>query len=184
MGTQLRASPESVIEKWIDDNVEADGWPDCYLGGQIGILMTEAAAAVFDAVAEFQSYAKTEGLLMTDLLLPQGLLWFDDDPSRTLDDKVRGAAARYQRKYGKQATVCYVHPSAFPLPPGLPPGASVAAAQMMVGDVEVRAGHAILPNDFLIGRTASAEQEQLAEVREHVKVQRWQEADYDAHHVL
>ena len=25
-------------------------------------------------------------------------------------------------------------------------------------------------------------EEQLEEVREHVKVQRWQEADYDAHH--
>ena len=103
---------------------------------------------------------------MTDLLLP-ALLWFDDS-DKSLEDKVRQAAARYRRKYGKPPTLCFVHPDAL--------GDSGEARQ--VGGVEVRAGRTILPNDFLIGREAGAEQEQLTEVREHVANERRQKADY------
>ena len=107
---------------------------------------------------------------MTNLLLP-ALLWFDDS-DKSLEEKVKQAAARYRRKHGKPATLCLVHPDAL--------GDSGESRQ--VGGVEVRAGRAILPNDFLIGRKAGAEQEQLAEVREHVTNERRQEADY-AHFV-
>jgi len=41
-----------------------------------------------------------------------GLLWYDDDPARNLNQKVSRAASRYQQKFGRQPTVCYVHPSA------------------------------------------------------------------------
>ena len=37
-----------------------------------------------------------------------GLMWFDDDPRKTLDKKIEQAAARYQEKYGHAATACYV----------------------------------------------------------------------------
>jgi len=40
-----------------------------------------------------------------------GLLWFDNDPSRALEEKVRRAASRYQQKFGRRPNVCYVHPS-------------------------------------------------------------------------
>lgn len=40
-----------------------------------------------------------------------GLLWFDDDPNRDLKQKVGNAARRYTEKFGRQPTVCYVHPS-------------------------------------------------------------------------
>lgn len=40
-----------------------------------------------------------------------GLLWFDDDPNRDLEQKVGNAARRYTEKFGRQPTVCYVHPS-------------------------------------------------------------------------
>ncbi len=40
-----------------------------------------------------------------------GLLWFDDDPKRDLKQKVGSAARRYAEKFGRQPTVCYVHPS-------------------------------------------------------------------------
>ncbi len=40
-----------------------------------------------------------------------GLLWFDDDPNRDLKQKVGNAAKRYAEKFGRQPTVCYVHPS-------------------------------------------------------------------------
>ena len=42
-----------------------------------------------------------------------GLLWFDDDPRRQLEEKVRRAATHYERKYGQSPTLCFVHPSAF-----------------------------------------------------------------------
>jgi hypothetical protein len=41
-----------------------------------------------------------------------GLLWYDDDPERTLIDKVSRAVNRYERKYGLAPDVCFVHPSA------------------------------------------------------------------------
>ena len=39
-----------------------------------------------------------------------GLLWYDDDPSRDLEDKVGRAAKRYSEKYGRWPNTCYVHP--------------------------------------------------------------------------
>lgn len=40
-----------------------------------------------------------------------GLLWFDDDPRRDLDEKIARAARHYERKFGRRPNVCYVHPS-------------------------------------------------------------------------
>lgn len=40
-----------------------------------------------------------------------GLLWFDDEPGRDLDQKVGRAAQRYREKFGRLPEVCYVHPS-------------------------------------------------------------------------
>jgi len=40
-----------------------------------------------------------------------GLLWFDDDPGKTLGQKVEKAVMRYTEKFGHRPTVCYVHPS-------------------------------------------------------------------------
>ena len=42
-----------------------------------------------------------------------GLLWFDDDPRKELEEKVLRAAAHYERKYGQAPNLCFVHPSAF-----------------------------------------------------------------------
>lgn len=41
-----------------------------------------------------------------------GLLWYDNDPRRTLEDKVGRAAQRYYEKYGHWPDTCYVHPTA------------------------------------------------------------------------
>lgn len=37
-----------------------------------------------------------------------GMMWFDDDPRKTLDTKIEQAAARYLEKYGHAPTACYV----------------------------------------------------------------------------
>lgn len=41
-----------------------------------------------------------------------GLLWYDNDPRRTLEDKVGQAVRRYRERYGRWPNTCYVHPSA------------------------------------------------------------------------
>ena len=103
---------------------------------------------------------------MTDLLLPTALLWFDDS-DKSLEDKVKQAAARYRRKHGKPPTLCLVHTATFD---------DIAQVKHTVG-IEIRVGRSVLPDHFWIGREAGAEQEQLAEVREHITNERWQEAD-------
>jgi hypothetical protein len=37
-----------------------------------------------------------------------GMLWFDNDPKASLEEKVRGAAAYYREKYGKKPNTCFV----------------------------------------------------------------------------
>jgi len=39
-----------------------------------------------------------------------GMLWYDDDAKRQLDEKVARAAEYYRAKYGVAPTECYVHP--------------------------------------------------------------------------
>ena len=43
--------------------------------------------------------------------MKEGLLWYDDDPGRDLAEKIRRAAQRYRKKFGRAPNVCYVHPS-------------------------------------------------------------------------
>ena len=63
MKLQLKAGLEKAIQEWVDTNCEKSQWPNCYFGGETVPLMTEAAAAVFDAVVEVQEYAIREGFL-------------------------------------------------------------------------------------------------------------------------
>jgi len=69
----------------------------------------------------------------------KGLLWLDDDPNRSLADKVLRAAERYQQKFGAAANICYVHPSA------LNGGGDT-------NGVAVQASQTVLPHHFLIVR--------------------------------
>lgn len=48
-----------------------------------------------------------------------GMLWYDDDAKRKLDEKVARAVEYYRAKYGVQPTECYVHPGM--LAEGQPP---------------------------------------------------------------
>lgn len=74
-----------------------------------------------------------------------GLLWFDDDPHRRLEEKVERAAMHYERKHGWSPTLCFVHPSA--LNGNGNGGKSVKKA----GGVEIRPGHSVLPDHFWLG---------------------------------
>ena len=39
-----------------------------------------------------------------------GMLWFDNDQKSSIPSKVERAARYYQKKYGKNPDLCYVHP--------------------------------------------------------------------------
>jgi hypothetical protein len=41
-----------------------------------------------------------------------GLLWYDDDPKKTLGTKIEQAQARYVEKYGHTPNACYINPEA------------------------------------------------------------------------
>ena len=70
--------------------------------------------------------------------MKEGLLWFDNDPRRTLTDKVRLAVARYTRKHGIKPSRCFVHKDT----PGIPAS---------FNGVEIRAGESVLRNHFWLG---------------------------------
>lgn len=40
-----------------------------------------------------------------------GLLWYDKDPKVAFASKVARATGRYRERFGREADVCYVHPS-------------------------------------------------------------------------
>ncbi len=68
-----------------------------------------------------------------------GMLWFDNDPSTTLDSKVKQAAAYYNQKYGKSPNICFVHPS------------MLAEEEGHTGDIAIKTNGSVLPNHFWIG---------------------------------
>ncbi|MBN1977965.1 MAG: hypothetical protein JW918_11240 [Anaerolineae bacterium] len=78
-----------------------------------------------------------------------GLLWFDDDPRKELEEKVLRAAAHYERKYGRLPELCYVHPGAFN---GNGNGNHGKKGDVVkAGEVEVRAGRSVLLHHFWLG---------------------------------
>jgi hypothetical protein len=67
-----------------------------------------------------------------------GLLWFDDKPGRTLEEKIRQAATRYQIKYGQPATMCFVNPS-------------MLGDVSNVGGIQVNGLRTVLPHHLWMG---------------------------------
>lgn len=75
-----------------------------------------------------------------------GMLWYDDDGKRQLDEKVARAVEYYRAKYGVQPTECYVHPGM--LGDGQP---SSGAGQIVAGGVRLRANRTVIKNHFWLG---------------------------------
>jgi len=68
-----------------------------------------------------------------------GMLWFDNDPNADLMSKVAQAADYYQRKYGEEPNLCFVHPS------------MLTDSKLDASPVTVCANNTVLPNHFWIG---------------------------------
>lgn len=68
-----------------------------------------------------------------------GMLWFDNDPKTDLNTKLSKALLYYRQKYGKPATICFIHPS---MMEGFSPKPAA---------VEIRQNAFIRPNHFWLG---------------------------------
>ena len=75
-----------------------------------------------------------------------GMLWYDDDAKRKLDEKVARAVEFYRAKYGVQPTECYVHPGM------LAEGQPATAA-----GVRLRPNRTVIKNHFWLGVGKPAE---------------------------
>ena len=79
--------------------------------------------------------------------LTTGLLWFDDDPDCTIEEKVLQAATRYREKYGHPPNVCYVNPADFITSATTNPPYVEAVNK----DIEIYPLHTILRHHLWIG---------------------------------
>ena len=69
-----------------------------------------------------------------------GMLWMDDGRGRSLDSRVREAAASYQQQYGVAPSICMV------------PEAELKEGLQAVGEIRLESSARLLPNYFWIGR--------------------------------
>ena len=82
-------------------------------------------------------------------MIQEGLLWFDDNPTRPVTDKIERAVQRYQQKYGHNPDVCYVHESETI---GEPIGAQLKEGELRVAEgVKVLPAKSVLPHHFWLG---------------------------------
>ncbi len=73
-------------------------------------------------------------------MLNVGMLWLDDSPNRSLEEKVARAARYYQQKYGADVDICYVNKA-------------ILAGPLQVGIIQVLPAPQVLPHHFWLGRT-------------------------------
>ena len=73
-----------------------------------------------------------------------GMLWFNNSPRMTLDQKINQAAEYYQKKYGRTPDLCLVHP-------GLLESETRAQRTMEVAGLTVRPYRPVLPGHIWIG---------------------------------
>lgn len=81
-----------------------------------------------------------------------GLLWFDDDPSRGLEEKVLRAAQHYERKYGRRPDLCLVNPRALDGSGDAQHAQPTqASGGLRAGGVAIEGRLSVLPHHFWLG---------------------------------
>ena len=71
--------------------------------------------------------------------MPTGMLWFDNDPKRTLSVKIQRAMDYYQKKYGHAPDTALVHPS------------MLEKQEVMLENITVRPYRPVLPGHIWLG---------------------------------
>jgi len=94
-----------------------------------------------------------------------GMLWFDNDKKSSTPSKVEKAARYYQKKYGKNPDICYVHPKMVVGEKGKKNGSRNNAGKnpLKIGKILVLKNDKILPNHFWIGIRTSDDEISLGE---------------------
>ncbi len=82
-----------------------------------------------------------------------GMLWFDNDQKASIPSKIEKAARYYQKKYGKNPNLCYVHPKMVKGDKVRKNGSKRSSdpGSLKIGKVLVLKNEKILPDHFWIG---------------------------------
>lgn len=82
-----------------------------------------------------------------------GMLWFDNDQKASIPSKVERAVQYYQKKYGKNPNLCFVHPKTVMGDKARKKGSKKITDQdsLKIGQVLVLKNEKILPDHFWIG---------------------------------
>lgn len=79
-----------------------------------------------------------------------GELFYIEDPSLNLEERVLWAADRYQKRFGQQPTLCLIHPSL------------LKKGQKRFGRLRLEAKKSVLPTYLWMGVPADADAKPLA----------------------
>jgi len=79
--------------------------------------------------------------------LPSGQMWFDNDPAKSIEEKVQQAAQHYHAKFGHLPNTCYVNQRA------------IDSDGQQVGGIKVVRMPNILPHHFLLSKEEIDEKE-------------------------
>lgn len=90
-----------------------------------------------------------------------GMLWFDDNKTRDLADKINRANVHYQEKYGIEPDICYVHPSMIEeymrqvIASGqtIDEKTDVLKGEAVIQGIAVKPSNTVLPHHLWIGRS-------------------------------
>ncbi|MBN2256577.1 MAG: hypothetical protein JW704_01985 [Anaerolineaceae bacterium] len=69
-----------------------------------------------------------------------GMLWFDDNPTVTITDKVSRAANYYTSKYGCKPNICFINP-----------GMLAGEMKKVVDGIEIKTSRTVLRHHFWLG---------------------------------
>ena len=72
-----------------------------------------------------------------------GLMWYDNNSQKGLEERALRAAARYEKKYGRSPNVCFVNPEMLE--------GNGREDVVKANGLEIRPGHSILMNYFWVG---------------------------------
>ena len=78
-----------------------------------------------------------------------GMLWFDNDQQTSIPNKVERAAQYYQKKYGVNPDICYVHPK---MVNGVASSKKETRKDpIKIGNILLLINEMVLPDHFWIG---------------------------------
>ena len=82
-----------------------------------------------------------------------GMLWFDNDQKTSIPSKIERAARYYQKKYGKNPNLCYIHPKMVNGKKNKKNGSNKTPGQdaLKIGKVLVLKNEKVLPDHLWIG---------------------------------